>query len=295
MKCSPCEETCANCGGRGSDSLKLKDCTACRLVKYCGVECQKVHRKQHKTICKQRAAEIKDEQLYSQGHERPEGDFCPICTLAIPFPMDRYSCFSPCCINWICHGCGLAAQNRGMLDCPFCRTTYPNNHADTMAMLQVRVEKKDPEAISTLGETLFQEKDERRAVKMWAEAADLGSITALANLGVSYYTGNGVQEDKVKGIRLYEKAAMQGSAISRRNLGHSEASKGNHGRALKHFLISAKMGDEDSVEMIKEMFMAGVATKEKYAEALKSYQNALEEMQSSQRDEANRLMSTRNL
>ena len=28
-----------------------------------------------KKACKQRAAELKDEQLYCQGHERPEGDF----------------------------------------------------------------------------------------------------------------------------------------------------------------------------------------------------------------------------
>ena len=41
--------------------VKLKNCTACRLVKYCGVECQKAHRKQHKKACKQRAAELKDE------------------------------------------------------------------------------------------------------------------------------------------------------------------------------------------------------------------------------------------
>ena len=58
-------ETCANCGKHGSDTVKLKNCTACRLVKYCGVDCQKAHRKQHKTVCKQRAAELEDNRLYS--------------------------------------------------------------------------------------------------------------------------------------------------------------------------------------------------------------------------------------
>ena len=82
---------CAHCGKHGSDTVKLKNCNACRLVKYCGVDCQKAHRKQHKRACKQRAAELKDELLYNQGHERPEGDFCPICTLAIPFPMNEHS------------------------------------------------------------------------------------------------------------------------------------------------------------------------------------------------------------
>ena len=51
------DEACANCGKHGGDIVKLKNCTACRLVKYCGVDCQKTHRKQHKKACKQRAAE----------------------------------------------------------------------------------------------------------------------------------------------------------------------------------------------------------------------------------------------
>jgi len=88
------DDVCANCGSKGGgDTVKLKDCTACRLVKYCGVECQKAHRKQHKKACKQRAAQLKDEQLYSQGLERPEGDSCPICTLPIPFRKQDHSVF----------------------------------------------------------------------------------------------------------------------------------------------------------------------------------------------------------
>ena len=77
-------DVCANCGQESGEGAKLKNCTACLLVKYCGVECQKAHRKQHKGACKKRAAELKDERLYSRGHERPESGFCPICTLPVP-------------------------------------------------------------------------------------------------------------------------------------------------------------------------------------------------------------------
>ncbi|EJK50901.1 hypothetical protein THAOC_29984 [Thalassiosira oceanica] len=74
MSCVPVvddgAEVCANCGAMASDTVKLKSCTACRLVKYCGVDCQRAHRKQHKKACKKRAAELKDEELYSQGRER---------------------------------------------------------------------------------------------------------------------------------------------------------------------------------------------------------------------------------
>ncbi|EJK54371.1 hypothetical protein THAOC_26007, partial [Thalassiosira oceanica] len=184
MRCVPCEgegdEACANCGKLGSNAVKLKNCTACRLVKYCGVDCQRAHRKLHKKACKQRVAELKDEQLYSQGLERPEGDFCPICTLPIPLPMG-------------------------------------NNGTDTLAKIQARVLKKDPTAMSFLGEQFFfgslgLQKEMQRAIKLWTEAAELGSINALFRLGDVYNEGNGVQQDKAKAAQFWSKAAMQGHA-----------------------------------------------------------------------------------
>ena len=284
-------EVCANCGKVSSDDVvKLKDCTACRLVKYCGVDCQKSHRKQHKKACKKRAAELRDEQL-CQGHERPEGDFCPICTLPIPFLMSEHSLFNACCMKRICDGCNLAAQGRGMHDCPFCRKPYPDNDADVLVMIQARVEKEAPEAIYHLGEKYFQgvlglRKDVRKGVELWTEAAELGSIEALFNLGAAHERGLGVQENKAKAVEFYKKAAIQGHVRSRYNLGCYEGQKGNHDRAARHFLISAKMGHKDSVETIKKMFMSGAATKGQYTEALKGYQDALEEMKSHDRDEA---------
>ena len=46
------------------------------------------------------------------------------------------------------------------------------------------------------------------------------------------------------------------------------------------------MGLEFSLGNIKELFMRGKATKEQYAEALRAYQAAVEEMKSPERDEA---------
>ena len=285
-------DVCASCG-KGSDAeggaVKLKDCTACRLVKYCGVDCQRAHRKKHKKICKQRAAELKDEQMYSQGHERPEGDFCPICTL--PIPMDKQSVFNVCCMKRICRGCDFAAQKRGMGNCSFCRAPLPKNDADELSMIQARVEKKDPAANYFLGKKysfgqLGLQKDMRKAVELYTEAAGLGSIEALFSLGCAYYHGNGLQEDKAKAVELYKKAAMQGDVESRYQLGLIEGHKKNCDRALRHLLISAKIGHLNSVETIKRMLMRGHATKDQYAEALKGYQDAVEEMKSHDRDEA---------
>ncbi|EJK51519.1 hypothetical protein THAOC_29304 [Thalassiosira oceanica] len=296
MSCVPVAEidvieACANCGKQGSDTVKLKDCTACRLVKYCGVDCQRAHRKQHKKACKQRAAELKDEQLYSRGHERPEGDFCSICTLPIPLHMNEHSVLNACCMKMICNGCHFAAQKRGHAGCPFCRSPFPGNDADTLAMVMTRVGKKDPDAIDYLAHKYFHgelglQKDMQKANELWAEAAELGFIAAVSSLGSAHYRGDGVQQDMAEGAEFYKKAAMQGHVESRHNLGCYEWHRGNYGRALRHFLISAKMGYVGSLETIKSAFKVGLATKEQYAEALKGYQDALEEMKSQDRDEA---------
>ena len=132
-------------------------------------------------------------------------------------------------------------------------------------------------------------KDVRRAVELYTEAAELGSNDALCHLGVAYHRGIGAEEDKGKGAEYFKKAAMRGHVASRHNLGCYEGEKGNHNRAVRHLLISVKVGDKESLEMIKNVFMAGLATKEQYAEALKGYQGAVEETKSHDRDEAKRL------
>ena len=262
MSCVPVikgDETCANCGRLGS-IIKLKNCNACRLVKYCGVDCQRAHRKQHKKACKQRAAELKDERLYSQGLERSEGDFCPLCTLPIPMPVGKHSVFEVCCFKKICNGCVTAAEKRGMLDCAFCRTPCADDDSDALAMVQARVEKKDPEAINFLGKKYYRgqlglQKDMRRAAKCFEDAVELGCTDALHNLASAYRNGDGVEQNEAKGIHLYEKAAMQGHVESRVFLGCFEGHKGNFDRAVRHFVISAKMGHSYSLENIKEMFI----------------------------------------
>ena len=70
---------CASCGTAGGDDIKLKQCTACYLVKYCSVKCQRDHRKQHKKECKKRAAELRDEILFKQPESTHLGDRFVVC------------------------------------------------------------------------------------------------------------------------------------------------------------------------------------------------------------------------
>ena len=127
-----------------------------------------------------------------------------------------------------------------------------------------------------------------RSFELWTEAAELGSLEAHYELGIVYYKGNRVEEDKPRGIRHWKQAAMKGHVTSRHILGAVEGENGNQQLAVQHWMISAKMGYEKSLNFIKVVFKEGQATKAQYAEALLGYRDAVEEMKSPQREEAKR-------
>ena len=201
--------------------------------------------------------------LMSSGHERAEGHTCSICFLQFEIPFDQHSKINVCCMKRVCDGCVLAAQQRGILDnCPFCRTLLPEDDAPMLAMVQRRVEKGDTEAISHLGEVYFfgdlgLAKDASRAVELWTEAADLGSDDTHYQLGNVYYNGDGVVRDKPRAIRHWQQGAMKGDVLSRHSLGGAEFEERNYEPALRHWIISAKMGYKVSLDGIKNLFVKG--------------------------------------
>ena len=242
------------------------------------------------------AARNLERRLMTSGHERKEEDVCTICYLFVELSVGDHSKTNACCMKRVCDGCILAARQRGMFDsCPFCRTPLPAGDAPTIAMLQKRVDKGDAEAISHLGRAYYNgklglTKDVPRAIELWTEAAELGSVDAHYELGHLYYTGGGIKEDKPRGIHHWQQAAMKGQVDSRHAIGIVEYNENkNYDLVVQHWMISAKMGDQDSLNCIKEMFKEGQATKAQYAEALLGYRDAAEEMKSPQREEAKRL------
>ena len=99
-------------------------------------------------------------------------------------------------------------------------------------------------------------------------------------------SGRGVERDEKKADHYFELAAMRGVPETRHNLGNSEGRAGNWDRALKHWLIAAGGGYNDSVKNIKQLYMDGLIAKDDYAKALRAYQAYLVEIKSPQRDEA---------
>jgi len=79
---------------------------------------------------------------------------------------------------------------------------------------------------------------------------------------------------------------MRGDIDARHNLGLVEEEAGKYDRAFMHWMIAVKDGSTDSLETIKIMYKNGLASKDDYANALRSYQAHLEEIKSDQRDAA---------
>ena len=95
-------------------------------------------------------------------------------------------------------------------------------------------------------------------------------------------------KDKEMAKHYFGLAAMEGDVTARHNLGADEYISGNYDRALKHFMIAVRGGGTESVKAIQRMYLEGHATKDHYANSLRSHQAYLSEIKSDQRDKADR-------
>ena len=285
---------CASCGKAGGDGIKLKRCTACYLVKYCSVKCQKDHRPKHKKACKKRAAELHDEILFKQPESTHLGD-CPICCLPLPIDTSKSGLYS-CCSKLICIGCTYANQKReirGRLEqkCPFCRKAVPSTQEQSVERLMKRVEANDPVALCDMGKERFHEGDYTAAFEYWSKAAALGDVHAHFELSVMYQNGEVVDKDDKKQKHHLTEAAIGGHPDARHNLGCIEGRNGHYDRAAKHLIIAANLGLEKSLERVKTLYKAGdeAVSKEDFDAVLHGYQAAIDATKSPQRDEAAKL------
>eukprot|EP00986_Skeletonema_menzelii_P015044 scaffold10944_cov132-Skeletonema_menzelii.AAC.2 len=280
---------CASCGIAGGDDINLKKCTACHLVKYCSVKCQRDHRPQHKRACKKRAVEIHDEILFKQPESSHRGD-CPICCL--PLSMDpSESIFMTCCSKYICDGCDIAnikREHEGKLQhsCPFCRKAAPKTDEECIEELMKRVEANDPLAMCFMGTERCNEGDYKSAFEYWTKAAALGDVQAHFHLSTLYYDGQGVEKDEKKELHHLEEAAIGGSPHARHNLGCLEGRLGRMDRAAKHWIIAAKLGCDESLESVKDLYKNGYVSREDFAAALRGHQAAVDATKSPQREAA---------
>ncbi|KAL7526153.1 hypothetical protein ACHAXR_001346, partial [Thalassiosira sp. AJA248-18] len=246
--------TCAACG-KGGDALKA--CAACKLVKYCNATCQKAHRPNHKKECKKRTAEIFDEALFKTP---PPNEDCPICCFRLSLsPSD--SQYKVCCGKAICNGCVYADIIAGRSTegiCPFCRAPAATSLEEAFEKAEKRIEVGDAVAMDRLGfgysTGQCAPQDYKKALELWHQSAKLGCAASHGNIASVYRKGEGVEKDMKKAKYHWELGAMGGDVSARHNLGFVEGKAGNMIRAMKHFMISAGFGDDESLKEIQHGF-----------------------------------------
>ena len=79
---------------------------------------------------------------------------------------------------------------------------------------------------------------------------------------------------------------MRGDVLARHRLGILGKHAGNMIRAMKHWMIAAGAGYDESLKEIRECYVRGHATKDDFEKALRTNQAAKDEMASDQREAA---------
>jgi tetratricopeptide (TPR) repeat protein len=211
-------------------------------------------------------------------------------------PIDpKKSGFYSCCSQYICMGCAHANRKSNINDpveaqcCPFCREPVSRGNKKDRKRLMKRVKANDPVAMKEMGGQCRVEGDYDGAFKYLTKAAELGDLDAHYRLGWMYEDGEGVEKDEEKAVFHYEKAAIGGHHIARHNLGCIEGRNGNIERSVKHFIIGANLGDENSMKALWKHYSAGNITKDDLEATLRSHHAAIDATKSEQREEAEKV------
>jgi hypothetical protein len=291
------DEVCACCGIAGVDDVKLKLCNGgCDLVKYCSDDCQENHREQHGVECKKRKAELHDKQLFTQPDISHFGE-CPICCLPLSIDHSKSTLMGCCCklICKGCDYANIKREEEAGLEerCAFCREPAPESQEESGKRIMERVKKNDPVAVTQMGKKHYHKGDFGKALGYWTKAAELGDVEAHFCLGTLHLKGNGVEKDEKKAVYHWEQAAIGGHAQARAFLAMHESNNDRFEKSAKHFIIAANLGDEKSLQEVKALFIQGVVSKDEYASALRGYQAAVNETKSAEREEAEEAWKSR--
>ena len=158
-------------------------------------------------------------------------------------------------------------------------------------MLKKRAKGDDAEAIYRVGCYYLHgshglQRNFQRGNELLLRAAKLGESQGYYHIGCAYWVGRGVDIDLNYACHYFQLAAMGGDVTARHNIGVFEECAGNTNTAVKHFVIAAGAGGDDSLKKIQGFFLKGHATKDEFEKALRTHQAAKDETKSDQREAA---------
>ena len=93
-----------------------------------------------------------------------------------------------------------------------------------------------------MGLKRYKEGDYKGPFEYWTKAAALGDAEAHFELSTWYRNGEGAEKDEKKQLHHTEQATIAGHPYARHNLALSEDEDGRLDKAVKHWIIDAKLG-----------------------------------------------------
>ena len=175
----------------------------------------------------------------------------------------------------------------GVFASPFCRNADSMKSKNQMdKQLMRRAKKNDPAALCVLGGKYESKGHYSRAFECYTKAAELGDMMAHYLLSALYHSGRFVEKDEGKMLYHVEEAAIGGHTEARYDLGLYESFNENYERGVKHLIIAATQGHNDSMKVLMEMFKDGLVQKENLASVLRAHKAAVDAAKSPQRQVA---------
>ena len=281
---------CSTCKTPQTKTFVLKKCS-CRAAQYCNTKCQKKHRKAHKEICRHLTAERKLEKKQKEKTKSPEkeieegerkdnnndnnvkaapkkegekeeGDECPICLDILPKDPALFNRWT-CCGKGIHTHCFKDMESMSMAgNCPFCRAKTPTSDGEAVKYLRPWVKKKKAWALTMMGGkyahgVLGVKQSYEMAKRLFEQAAQLGDVSAMSNLGLMYHEGEGVEQSYERAKEYYEQAAQLGFADAQYALGRmyalGEGIDKDTMKAKALWTTSAAQGNENAINVLKQI------------------------------------------
>ena len=131
------------------------------------------------------------------------------------------------------------------------------------------------------GGSAYQRGDYAAALKETWPQATRGNAEAQNNLGLMYYRGHGLPQDRAEAASWFRMAAEQGHVRAEYNLGlayhRGEGVPQNSAEAFKWFLKAAEQGNAKAQNNVAVMYHRGDGVEKDAAEALKWFRKAADQ------------------
>ena len=119
--------------------------------------------------------------------------------------------------------------------------------------------------------TAYKRGDFATALEIWRPRATQGVAFAQLNVGIMYYSGQGVPQDYGEAAKWYRLAAEQGDAIAQGNLGFmyysGQGVPQDYGEAAKWYRLAAEQGNATAQSNLASMYFSGVGVPQDYVQA----------------------------